>query len=118
MVNPPMSEPPDAVAMRPFVPARDYQVSVQFYTELGFRPFVIGSGLASMHLGQSAFLLQSLDAWWKRIDSLNLCDRYDVKAPIKPNLQSWGLTVSYVWDPSGVLWRYAQDPEPEATQSI
>ena len=120
---------PDVIAMRPFVPAKDFQTSLRFYTELGFHPFQLGEGLASMHLGQFAFLLQNyyvkewaenfmmhllvrdLDVWWKRIDGLNLPGRYDVQAPAQPRLQSWGLVVSYVWDPSGVLWLFAQDQD-------
>jgi hypothetical protein len=103
-----------AIAKRPFAPARDFQTSLRFYTELGFDPFRLGDGLASMHLGPFAFLLQDyyveawadnfmmhllvhdLNAWWARIASLNLSDRFDVKAPDEPKLQSWGLVVSHV----------------------
>lgn len=118
---------PDVAMMRPFVPAKDFDTSLRFYTELGFRPFMLGDKLASLHLGQFAFILQDayvkdwadnfmmhllvpkLDAWWERIHGLNLCDRYDITPPAEPKLQSWGLVVSYVRDPTGVLWHFAQD---------
>lgn len=130
-----IGQDPDVVAMRPFVPAKDYQTSLRFYAELGFRPFPLGDGLASMHLGPFAFLLQDhyveewannfmmhllvrkLDAWWERINGLSLPDRYDVKAAAEPKLQPWGLVVCYVWDPSGVLWHFAQDPNYVEPQS-
>jgi len=120
---------PEVAMMRPFVPAKDFDTSLRFYTELGFEPFMLGDKLASMNLGQFAFILQDhyvkdwannfmmhllvpkLDAWWKRINALNLSDRYGVREPIEPTPQPWGLVVSYVWDPSGVLWHFAQDGE-------
>ena len=36
---------------------------------------------------------------------------FDVSAPVAPRAESWGLTVAYVFDPSGVLWHFAQDTE-------
>ena len=114
--------------MRPFVPAMDFDVSYRFYTALGFDPLWLGEGLASMQLGPYAFLLQDfyvkewaencmmhvlvqdLDAWWTRIAGLNLGERFEVKPPAEPTLQPWGQVVSYVWDPAGVLWHFAQDP--------
>ncbi len=47
----------DVVAMRPFVPAKDFKTSLRFYTDIGFSPFPLGDGLAAMHLGPFAFLL-------------------------------------------------------------
>jgi len=116
------------IAMRPYVSAKHFETSLQFYTDMGFRPFRLGEGIASMHLGPFAFLLQDryvkdwadnfmmhllvqdLDAWWAHINGLDLDKRYGVKAPAEPKLQSWGLIVGYVWDPSGVLWHVAKEP--------
>jgi hypothetical protein len=121
------SAAPDVVALRPFVPAKDFDISMRFYTDLGFTSFQPGEGLASMHLGPFAFLLQkfdaegfasnfmmhllvtNVDAWWARIDALDLAGRYGVEAPRAPELQPWGLSVTYVFDPSGVLWHVAED---------
>ena len=82
-----------------------------------------------MHLGPFAFLLQKfeaegfatnfmmhllvndLDSWWRHIESLELAANYAVRAPSAPALQPWGLTVTYVFDPSGVLWHIAQNPD-------
>jgi hypothetical protein len=120
------TSPPDVVALRPFVPASDFAVSKSFYTDLGFTACPLGPSLASMELGPFAFLLQEfeakgfagnfmmhmlvndLDAWWDRIAGLDLAARYGVRPPSAPALQPWGLWVSYVVDPSGVLWHFAQ----------
>ena len=121
---------PDVIALRPFVPAKDFNTSLQFYSDLGFSPFPLGDGMASMHLGPFAFLLQSYDRkdfaehfmmhllvkdvedWWARIAALDLASRYGVKSPAAPALQPWGLVVAYVWDPTGVLWHIAEERDP------
>ena len=119
---------PDIIALRPFLPAKHFETSLRFYRDLGFTAHLLGDSLASMHLGSFAFLLQNFDAegfasnfmmhllvkdveeWWRHIQSLDLAAHYDVQPPSAPALQPWGLTVSYVFDPSGVLWHIAQEP--------
>jgi uncharacterized glyoxalase superfamily protein PhnB len=122
---------PDVIALRPFVPAKDFDTSLRFYTDLGFSTFRLGDGMASMHLGPFAFLLQFYDredfaghfmmhllvrdvgAWWARIAALDLAGRYGVNPPAAPALQPWGLVVAYVWDPAGVLWHIAEEQAPK-----
>jgi hypothetical protein len=53
---------PDVVALRPFVPASDFQKSLKFYADLGFVAFPLGGSLASMQLGPFSFLLQEFEA--------------------------------------------------------
>jgi uncharacterized glyoxalase superfamily protein PhnB len=57
-----------------------------------------------MHL-----LVMDLDTWWDRIAALDLAGRYGVRAPTAPAMQPWGLRVTYVVDPSGVLWHFAEE---------
>jgi hypothetical protein len=120
-------------AMRPFVPAKNFEVSKRFYADLGFRVEPLGDTLAEMHLGIHSFLLQdyyvedwagnfvmhmlvtNLGRWWKHLASLDLASHYGVESPREPKLQSWGLIVAYVFDPSGVLWHVAELPTPDAT---
>jgi catechol 2,3-dioxygenase-like lactoylglutathione lyase family enzyme len=117
----------EVVALRPFLPAKNFGESLRFYTDLGFRAQRLGPPLASMHLGPFAFLLQANDdptaaanlvmhllvsdvaAWWARIANLGLAARYGVQEPRAPTSEPWGLTVAYIWDPSGVLWHIAQE---------
>jgi hypothetical protein len=118
----------DVVALRPFVPTSDLETSLRFFDDLGFTTSRIDDGLGTVQLGPFNFLLQKfeakgfaanfmmqlvvndLDAWWKRIEALDLANRYGVKAPTAPALQPWGLTVAYVVDPAGVLWHVVQKP--------
>ncbi|HEY3777681.1 MAG TPA: VOC family protein [Rhizomicrobium sp.] len=120
-------------ALRPFVPAKDFEISKRFYADFGFRMEPLGDRLAAMHLGPHSFLLQDyyveawagnfvmqvfvddLDAWWEHLASLDLAARYGVPAPRAPRPESWGLTVAYVFDPSGVLWHIAALPAGDAS---
>jgi hypothetical protein len=56
-------------------------------------------------------LVDDLDAWWNRISSLKLPERFGVPAPREPAMQLWRLRVAYVVDPSGVLWHFAERPD-------
>jgi catechol 2,3-dioxygenase-like lactoylglutathione lyase family enzyme len=125
-VNPVAHLIPGIRAFRPFLPARDYETSLRFYQALGFDAYPLGSTLAELSLGPHAFLLQGyyvkewaentvmhvlvndVHAWWQHIASLDLAGRFGVSPPAAPRVESWGLTVAYVFDPSGVLWHFAQ----------
>jgi catechol 2,3-dioxygenase-like lactoylglutathione lyase family enzyme len=110
---------------RPFLPAKDFELSKRFYEALGFEK-LLDADVVIFRMGRGEFLLQSyyqkewaenfmmqlmvddLDAWWTQIQSLDLPGKFAVAPPKAPALQSWGLRVAYVTDPSGVLWHVAQ----------
>jgi hypothetical protein len=114
------------VAMRPMVPARDFEISKRFYIELGFEPKPLTDRLVEMQLGAFSFILQAyytkpwadnfvmhlrvsdVKLWWDHIKALDLTSRYGVKAQA-PQIEDWGLVLG-VTDPSGVLWRVAEMP--------
>jgi hypothetical protein len=114
-------------AMRPMVPAKDFDVSKRFYIELGFQPRPLTDRLVEMQLGVFSFILQAycvrewadncvvhvtvsdVGLWWDHIVSLDLPVRYGVKIQA-PQSEGWAL-VAGVTDPCGVLWRFA---EPQA----
>jgi hypothetical protein len=45
-------------AMRPMVPAKDFEISRRFYVDLGFRPQTLTERLIEMHLGSYSFILE------------------------------------------------------------
>lgn len=112
------------LAMRPVLPARDFEVSKRFYMDLGFCPQPLTEKLVEMHLGSQSFILQAyyihewadnfvmhlrvsdVARWWDHIVAIGLATRYGVKTRA-PQLEDWGLVASLV-DPSGVLWRIAE----------
>ena len=117
---------PDVLAVRPFVPAKNFETSMRFYSDLGFSVSRLDDSIASVQLGPFGFLLQAfwvegctdnfmmqllvndVDSWWARIAARDLAATYGVRPPTAPKLQPWGLIVAYVVDPSGVLWHIAQ----------
>lgn len=118
-----MSIPSGSEVARPFVPAKDLELSKRFYIRLGFEIVLDADDVAIFRIGASSFLLShldeaenfmmqlmvdDLDAWWARIESLRLKPEFGVPEPRPPKLQPWGLRVAFVVDPSGVLWHVAQ----------
>lgn len=120
---------PDHIAStdlaRPFVPARDFARSKQFYQALGF-DMLLDSEVAIFRVGSSSFILQNyfapgleghfmmqlmvdnLDAWWAHIQTLDLAAQFGISMLRAPAMQPWGLRVAFVADPSGVLWHVAE----------
>ena len=114
------------LALRPFVPAEDFEKSKRFYQALGFRIALENPEIAAMKLGGFGFILQNfyvrewagnfmmqlmvrdLDVWWRETDPDRIATEFGTKAPRAPAMQPWGLRVGYITDPSGVLWHVAE----------
>ena len=117
-------------AMRPMIPAKNFEISGRFYADLGFQPNMLTDGLAEMSLGAFSFILQDyyvrewadnvvmhmrvsdVALWWNHIVALDLSARYGVRTKA-PQLEEWGLVAGMV-DPSGVLWRIAETPDSQS----
>jgi hypothetical protein len=122
---------PKLRAFRPFLPAKEFETSLRFYKTIGFNEYRLGDTLAELSFGAHAFLLQGyyvkewaentvmhvlvneVDSWWRHINSLDLANRFGVAPPAAPRVEPWGLTVAYVFDPSGVLWHFAEPTKSE-----
>ena len=120
--------PTGAELARPFIPAKDFDLSKRFYETLGFDK-VLDDDVAIFNAGSGGFILQryfqkewaenfmmqlmvdDLDAWWAHINTLELAKQFGVRPPREPAMQPWGLRIAYVVDPSGVLWHVAQRRE-------
>ena len=116
------------LALRPFVPAKQFDVSKRFYQALGFRMTHEDDSIAMLKQGGFSFILQDFykqdlaenlmlqllvrDAasWWRDADPDRLVAEFAVKPPRAPALQSWGMVVGFIFDPSGVLWHVAEAP--------
>ncbi|CAD5373028.1 Glyoxalase [Rubrivivax sp. A210] len=112
--------------IKAFVPAKDFDVSKQFYKDLGFTMASEGGGVAYFHFGHVAFLLQDfctehlaenfmmhilvedVDAWWQHVASSGVADKYCVKVTAI-EAQPWKMRDFCLFDPSGVLWRIGQN---------
>jgi catechol 2,3-dioxygenase-like lactoylglutathione lyase family enzyme len=122
----------DPIELKAYVPAKDFELSKQFYRDLGFTLCWGAEGdLAYFHYGDHGspgkvgFLLQrfyvkefaenfmmhllvkDVDAWWAGIQEKKITEKYGVRAG-PPEDRPWQMRDFVLFDPSGVLWRIAQ----------
>ena len=112
------------VEIKAFVPARDFALSMDFYQALGFTRASVFEGIAYFHCGNSSFLLQDfyvrehadnfqmhllvedVEAW--HVQAKPIAERFNVKIG-EPEDRPWLMRDFTLFDPSGVLWRIAQN---------
>ena len=115
-------DPSNVIELNAFVPARDFTLSKQFYSDLGFKLLWSSDDVAQFQIGAHTFLLQKFhveehsanfmmalmvedaDAWWAHIQRIDLAGKYTPHTLKPPTMQPWGLRVLYLTDPTGVLW--------------
>jgi catechol 2,3-dioxygenase-like lactoylglutathione lyase family enzyme len=114
------------IEAKAFVPARDFALSKRFYQDLGFDLAWSSEDLAYLRHGNSSFLLQNfynkdhagnfmmhllvedVDAWWRHVQTQGISVKYAVKVE-PPADRPWGMRDFVIVDPTGVLWRIAQN---------
>ncbi|MEA2938052.1 MAG: hypothetical protein QOC56_1556 [Alphaproteobacteria bacterium] len=112
------------VEAKAFVPARDFELSKQFYQDLGFVLVWSDESLASLRHGNSSFLLQNfyveahagnfmmhllvkdVDAWWRHLQAQGIAAKYGTK--MQPPEDHGSMRDFVLVDPAGVLWRIGQ----------
>ena len=115
-----------AVEIKAFVPAKVFRKSLQFYLDIGFTMASEGGGVAYFHCGEASFLLQDfcaeglaenfmmhllvedVDAWHQRILDSGVAAKYAVTVSDVVQ-QPWEMRDFCLTDPSGVLWRIAEN---------
>ena len=114
--------------IKAFVPSKDFEVSKQFYKDLGFTMASEGGGIAYFHFGHVSFLLQDfcteslaenfmmhilvedVDSWWNHVQASGVLSKYGVKVTDLV-AQPWRMRDFCLYDPSGVLWRIGQNTD-------
>jgi catechol 2,3-dioxygenase-like lactoylglutathione lyase family enzyme len=115
-----------AIEIKAFVPAKDFALSKRFYEDLGFTKASDSDGVAYFLHGEVSFLLQDfyvealaknlmmhllvedVDSWWNAIQQADIAGKYGVKVT-DIEQRPWRMRDFVVIDPSGVLWRIAQN---------
>jgi catechol 2,3-dioxygenase-like lactoylglutathione lyase family enzyme len=115
-----------AVEIKAFVPAVDFELSKEFYLALGFEVPWSDGELAYVRHGETSFLLQAFDApgfagnfqmhllvenvddWHAHVVTTAVAGRFGV-AVGEPVDRPWAMRDFTLYDPSGVLWRIAQN---------
>lgn len=114
-----------AKSIRPFIGAKNFDLSRNFYRDLGFEEVVLFHNMSLFKTGGLGFYLQDayvqdwvdntmlflevddVDRYWKELSALGLTDKYEgVKlTPIKT--YDWGKEC-FLHDPSGILWHFGE----------
>ena len=114
------------VEIKAFLPAIDFELSKQFYIALGFEIPWSSEDLAYVRHGNTSFLLQAFDApefvknyqmhmlvenvddWHAHVTATGVGARFGVRVG-DPENRPWAVRDFTLFDPSGVLWRVAQN---------
>ena len=115
-----------AVEIKAFVPATDFEKAKQFYAAIGFEIPWSSDDLAYVRYGNTSFLLQAfnepaltknyqmhllvdnVDDWHAHILGTGILSSFDVRLG-SPEDRPWAMRDFTLLDPSGVLWRIAQN---------
>ncbi|MEQ2355758.1 VOC family protein [Pseudoalteromonas piscicida] len=116
----------NTVEIKSFVPAKDFECSKRFYQMIGFEMAFEAGGIAYFKSGSCSFLLQDFyeplhsnnfmmhllvedaQSWYEHVLKLELDKTFGVKVTELVE-QPWGMLEFCITDPSGVLWRIAEN---------
>ena len=115
-----------AKSIRPFIGAKDYNISRQFYKDLGFEEKVLSPNMCYFSVNSSlGFYLQdayvkdwvdntmlflevaSVDAYYDALQKLALSQKYDGVRLSPVRIEEWGKEC-FLHDPSGILWHFGE----------
>ncbi len=119
-----------AISIRPFIGAKDYDLSRNFYRDLGFQEVVISPNMSLFKSATLGFYLQDayVQDWidntmvfmevantrefYEELLSLNLPDKYKGVKLSPVRVEDWGQEC-FLHDPSGVLWHFGEFFNPD-----
>ncbi len=114
-----------AISIRPFIGAKDFEISRIFYRELGFQETILFPTMSLFRTEQLGFYLQDayvkdwidntmvfmevedVDQFWKELVVLNLPAKYEAVKLTPIRQENWGKEC-FIHDPSGVLWHFGE----------
>jgi len=115
----------NAKSIRPFIGAKDFDLSRSFYRDLGFTETYLSQHMAVFKIGDLSFYLQNayikdwidntmifvevdnVDRYWNELLALGLEAKYDQVKLVPPRTMDWGKEC-FLHDPSGVLWHFGE----------
>ncbi|QEC68178.1 glyoxalase [Panacibacter ginsenosidivorans] len=114
------------LSIRPFIGAKDYEISRSFYRDLGFEEIVLGDDMCVFKTKEGpAFYLQNayvkdwvdnsmifmevedVSKFWNELIALDLPAKYKNVRVTPIRTLSWG-SECFLHDPSGILWHFGQ----------
>jgi len=112
-------------SIRPFIGAKDFDLSRNFYRDLGFEEIVLSDSMSLFKTDQIGFYLQNayvkdwidnsmifievdnVDRYWEELLSLDLTSKYQGVRLTSVRKYDWGREC-FMHDPSGILWHFGQ----------
>ncbi|MFA5328342.1 MAG: hypothetical protein WC384_11175 [Prolixibacteraceae bacterium] len=112
-------------SIRPFIGAKNFELSRNFYRDLGFEEVVLFHNMSLFKTANIGFYLQdayvkdwidnsmvfmeveNIDQFWKDLEALDLTSKYKNVKLIPIRNFDWGREC-YVHDPSGILWHFGE----------
>jgi catechol 2,3-dioxygenase-like lactoylglutathione lyase family enzyme len=114
-----------ARSIRPFIGAKNYEVSRKFYQDFGFRESVLSSNMSYFETARIGFYLQNayvkdwvnnsmifmevddVNRFWNEMLVLELTAKYDNVRLVPVRELEWGREC-FLHDPSGILWHFGE----------
>ena len=114
-----------AISIRPFIGAKDYELSRSFYRDLGFEEIILTDDLSLFKAEDIGFYLQNayvkdwidntmvfvevddVDRYWNELSALDLPARYPGVKLVPIRSHDWGREC-FLHDPCGILWHFGE----------
>ena len=112
-----------ALSIRPFIGAKNFELSRSFYRDLGFRESILSPNMSFFNTKGLGFYLQDayvqdwidntmiflevddVHRFWKELLALDLASKYEGVKLIPVREYDWGREC-FMHDPSGILWHF------------
>ena len=114
-----------AISIRPFIGAKDFEVSRSFYRDLGFQEKILSHNMSYFSTEGIGFYLQDayvqdwidnsmifmevddVSRYWNALKALDLTSKYGNVKLVPIRIYDWGREC-FLHDPSGVLWHFGE----------
>jgi len=114
-----------AISIRPFIGAKNFEVSRSFYRDLGFHESILASNMSYFKTERLGFYLQDayvqdwidntmiflevddVSRYWNELLALDLTSKYKHVRLTPIRKLDWGREC-FLHDPSGILWHFGE----------
>jgi L-amino acid N-acyltransferase YncA len=112
-------------SIRPFIGSENFEISRNFYKDLGFEEVILEPKLSLFTWNEIGFYLQdayvkdwidntmlfieveNVDNFWQELVQLNLNEKYENVRLTPIRIMEWGKEC-FVHDPCGILWHFGE----------
>jgi hypothetical protein len=114
-----------AKSIRPFIGAKNYKISREFYLDLGFQENILSFDMSYFYTDRFGFYLQkafvkdwidntmvfmeveNVNQFWNELIELDLPKKYENCKLVAIREMDWGKEC-FIHDPSGILWHIGE----------